>query len=216
MSSCGITKPLIMMKNLILTLFILCSGFSVKAQDSSNHLRLGITTSIDKNLSSKTVAVDQYTGYSAEYDKVNYRVGLNLEYKLSQVLSINTAFQYSNKDFTGTYFCEVCDFAVPPSPEDIDFRLIEVPLSLRYYFSPNGLGLFGQIGINNQFLLNEKITDKRYALGIKIGAGLEYDLTQKLALQFLLDYNRSMTNLYNASGIKINYLGFGVGIMKMI
>jgi hypothetical protein len=204
------------MKKLTLILVILCSVFSLKAQNSPNNFRFGITASIDKNLSSETMAFDQYTGYSTEYDKINYRLGLYLEYKLKQDLSINTAVQYSNKDFTGTYFCAVCDFPVPSSPEDIDFRFIEVPLSLRYYFLPDGLGLFGQIGINNQFLINEELTEKSYALGIRFGAGLEYDFTQKLALQFLVDYNRGITNLYKESDFKINYLGFGVGIMKKI
>jgi len=204
------------MKKLTTILVILSSVFSLNAQNSPNNFRLGITTSIDKNLSSETMAFDQYTGYSADYDKINYRLGLNLEYQLYQNLSINSAFQYSNKDFTGTYFCAVCDFSVLPSPEDIDFQFIEVPFSLRYYFLPDKLGLFGEVGINNQFLLNEELTDKRYALGIKLGAGLEYDFTQTLAFQFLVDYNRGVTNLYNESDYKINYLGFGIGIMKKI
>jgi opacity protein-like surface antigen len=204
------------MKKLTTILVILCSVFSLKAQNSPTNFRLGITASIDKNLSSESMAFDQYTGYSADYDKINYRLGLNLEYQLKQNLSINTAIQYSNKDFTGTYFCAVCVFSVPPSPEDIDFRFIEVPLSMRYYFLPDKLGLFGEVGINNQFLLNEELTDKSYALGIKLGAGLEYGFTQTLALQFLVDYNRGVTNLYNESDFKINYLGFGVGIMKKI
>ena len=187
-----------------------------KAQNSLNNFRIGITTKIDKNLSSESMVFDQYTGYSADYDKINYRIGLNLEYQLEQNFSMNTAIQYSNKDFTGTYYCAVCDFPVPPSPEDIDNRFIEVPLSLRYYFLPDRFGLFGEVGINNQFLLNEELTDKSYALGIKLGAGFEYDFTQKLAFQFLVDCNRGITNLYNESNFKINYLGFGVGILKKI
>lgn len=198
------------------TILVLCSVFSLNAQNSPNNFRFGITTSMDKNLSSETMAFDQYTGYSADYDKINYRLGLNIEYQIKRDFSINTSIQYSNKDFTGTYFCAVCDFSVPPSPEDVDFRFIEVPLSLRYYFLPDRLGLFGEVGINNQFLLNEELTDKSYALGIKVGAGLEYDFTQKLAFQFLVDYNSGVTNLYNESDFKINYLGFGVGLMTKI
>ena len=205
------------MKKLTTILAILCSVFSLNAQNSPNNFRIGITTSIDKNISSETLAFDQYTGYSADYDKINYRLGLNLEYQLKQNLSINTAIQYSNKDFTGTYFCG-CDSSDPFFPEAIDFRFIKVPVSLRYYFLPHRLGLFGEVGINNQFILNEELTDKSYALGINLGTGLEYHFTETLAFQFLVDYNRGVTNLnlYNQSDFKINYLGFGIGIMKKI
>ena len=204
------------MKNLTIFLVILCAAPSLRAQNPPNNFRFGITASIDENLNSETITFDQYTGYSAEYDKINYQLGLNLEYKLKQDFSINTAIQYANRDFTGTYFCAVCYFSVPPNPEDIDFRFIEVPLSLRYYFLPDKLGLFGEVGVNNQFLINQEVTDNSFALGIKLGAGIEYDFTQKIALQFLVDYNKGITNLYNESNFKLNYLGFGVGIMKKI
>ena len=95
------------------------------------------------------MAFDQYTGYSADYDKINYRLGLNLEYQLKQKLSINTAIRYSKKDFTGTDFCEVCAVSVHTSTEDIYFRFIDVPLSLRYYFLPEKLGLLCDVGFNN-------------------------------------------------------------------
>ena len=204
------------MKKLTTILIILCSTFSLKAQNTPNNFRFGITTSLDKNLNSETMAFDQYTGYSAEYDKVNYRIGLSAEYQFNKNLSVSSAILYSNKDFTGTSFCHVCEFIVPPSPKSINFRFVEVPLLLRYYFLPRRLGLFGEIGVNNQFLLNEEIADKSYVLGVKLGAGFVYDLNQNLALQFLIDYNRAVTNLYNESDFKIKYLGFGLGVMKKI
>lgn len=153
-------------------LVILCSALGLRAQNSPNNFRLGVSTSIDKNLSAQAMYFHQYTGYLAGYNQVNYRSGLNLEYQLSQNLSINTAILYSGKDFTGTYFCAVCDFSVPPGPEDIDFRFVEVPLSLRYYFLPGRFSLFGDAGIYNQFLLNKELGDKNYALGIKLGPDL--------------------------------------------
>ena len=211
----GTLPNIIMMQKLTTILVILCSVLALKAQNSPNNFRFGVTASIDKNLSSETMAFDQYTGYSADYDKINYRLGLNLGYQLKQKFSINTAIEYSNKDFTRIYFCHVCDFSVLPS-EDIDFRFIEVPLSVRYYLLPNKLGLFGEVGINNQFFLNGDLTDKSYALGVKLGAGLEYDFTQTLAFQFLVNYNRGVTNLNNESDFKLDYVGFGVGILKKI
>lgn len=159
---------------------------------------------------------NEYTGISVEYDKINYRLGLNLEFELNQGFAINTAINYSNKNFTGAYYCTVCYGFILPlfPPEDFDFRLIEVPISLRYYFLPDKLRIFGEVGFNNQFLLNKEITDESYAQAIKLGTGVEYDFTQEIALQMFVDYNKGITNFYKKSDFKLNYVGLGIGIMK--
>jgi opacity protein-like surface antigen len=175
-----------------------------------------VTIGIEENLSSKTIAFTEYTGYSADYDKTNYRLGLNFEYGLKNAFSINSAFNYSNKDYTGTYYCAVCDFAFPPSPENIDFRFLEIPLTLRYYFFPNKTRIFTELGLNNHIVLTNAITDKSYGLGIKFGGGIEYNLTQNIALQMLIDYNKGITNSYDESNFKVDYMAFGIGVMKRL
>ena len=117
---------------------------------------MGFNTSIEKNMSSEKIAFGKKAGYSADYNKTNYRLGLNFEYELKANFSIKASINYSNKDFTGTYYCAVCDFLIPPSPQDIDFRFIEVPLTLKYYLLPNKIRLFGEFGINNIFLLSSE------------------------------------------------------------
>lgn len=108
----------------ISTLLFCIAG--ITAQDMPVKFRIGLSASLENNMSPDRVAFDRYTGYSVDYDKTNYRLGLNVEYALKNNLTINAAIKYSNKDFTGTYFCDVCDFAVPPGPEEVDFRFIKI------------------------------------------------------------------------------------------
>lgn len=203
-----------MMKNLSLILICLIPFLNLKAQDSQESFRLGFNAVFDKNLSAEKIATQPYMGLSTDYDKINYRIGFNLEYILNSNFSLFTAVQYSNKDFSGNYYCEVCNY-VPVGPEDFELRIIETPIYVRYYFLPDKLKLFGEAGINNQFIISD-FGNKNYSLAIKVGAGLEYALNSSLALQFLMDYNKGITKVFEKSDFKLDYLGFGVGIMKKI
>ena len=194
---------------------VLCSH-GMKAQSSSGKFRIGLITSLEKNLSSEDVAFDEYTGYSAEYDKINYRIGINLEYAVIENLTINTAVNYSNKDFTGTYYCAVCDFFLIPTPEKINFRFIEIPITAKYYFLPKKIRLFGEAGINNLISLNNEVIENSYSLGIRLGGGIEYNATPKLAFQVSSDYNLGMTKMSKESGYKINSLAVGIGVARRL
>lgn len=200
---------------LILGILFFCS-IGINAQESLGKLRVGLSSSIENNLSSESIAFDKYTGYSADYNKTNYRFGLNFEYDLRKNTSLNTSINYSNKDFTGTYYCAVCDFSSPPSPQDIDFRFIEVPLTLKYYFLPNKIRLFGELGLNNLFSLNNKETDHSYVLAVKLGGGIEYNFTKKIALQMTMDFNNTISKIYKESDFRLKSFAIGIGIMKRV
>lgn len=211
------------MKNSILILLFTCLFLNSKTligQDNGqSKLRIGLSASIEKNTSSERVAFSQYTGFFADYDKLNYRFGLDLEYRLKNKLTINGAIKYSNKNFTGTYYCDVCDFTVLPSPEDVDFTFIEVPIIIKYYFLPDKIRLFGEAGLNNLFALNHLGYEARvnsFAIGLKIGSGIEYNLSQKIALQLKIDYNKSISRVFKDSDFKMKSLNIGIGIIKKI
>jgi opacity protein-like surface antigen len=87
---------------------------------------------------------------------------------------------------------------------------------LRYYFFPNKTRIFTELGLNNHIVLTNAITDKSYGLGIKFGGGIEYNLTQNIALQMLIDYNKGITNSYDESNFKVDYMAFGIGVMKRL
>jgi opacity protein-like surface antigen len=197
---------------------------AIKAQDVKDNLRIGISASLGKNLSSEKMSFSDYTGFSADYSKPNYRFGLNLEYLLKTSLTINGAVHYSNRAFTGTYFCDVCNFAVPPSPENVDFSFIDVPITIKYYFLPQKIRLFGEVGINNSFPLNNLGYEERvnsYVIGFKLGGGLEYNISEKIALQLAVDYNNSTSKIFKDSHFedayfKLKSINFGITVLKKI
>lgn len=100
------------MKKLTLVLIVFHIVFSGNTQDLSSAFRLGISTTFDKNLSSESMAFGRHTGYSAEYVKFNYRMGLSLEYELPQGFVIFSAFNYSNKDFVTRFIIYCFEFLI--------------------------------------------------------------------------------------------------------
>jgi Outer membrane protein beta-barrel domain len=202
------------MKIYILIVFGLIISLNLMAQEKPKKLQIGININFEKNLSSKNVAFDKYTGYIANYNKNNYKIGLNAAYQFREKITVNSGINYSNKDFTGTYYCAVCYFIIPPSPRQIDFRFIEVPLSIRYYFLPSKLKLFADVGLTNSFSLNSENVDNTYILGGKLGGGLDYNLKNDYSIQFTTEYNISLTKVYNESNFKIRTISFGLGLVK--
>ncbi len=202
-----------MKHRLLISIIILLFTCSLSAQENKSKFRIGLTMSLVENLSDDTIEFDQYQGLNAEYDKTNYRLGVTLEYGLGEKSSVNTAINYSNMDFTSTFYCEVCDFEVLPSPQDADLSFIEIPVTLKYYFLKNTLRPFAEVGVTNLFLLEEDIITNSYALSATIGGGLEYAITERIALQAAVDYNQGVTNLFKESDYKLKTLAFGIGVM---
>ena len=202
-------------KALIITMLLLCST-GIKAQSHIGKLRIGFNAGVENNTSSQIMAFDQNTGYNAQYDKLNYRIGVSVEFKLSRNFSFNSALNYSNKDFTGTYYCHVCDPITNPSPEHISFNFVELPLAVRYYFLANKIRFFGEVGLNNLFLLNQERADNTRILGAKLGGGIEYNFTEGLALQISTKRNIGISKLFEKSDFTLNSSAFGIGILKRL
>lgn len=202
------------MKNMLLLFTVLCLfSSSINAQSNLSKFKIGLLAKIEDNSISKTFSFDEYTGYFASYNQTNYSVGLNVEYLLKSNLSINTGVNYSNKDFEGTFYCAVCEYIVAPTPQKVDFKFIEVPLTLKYYFLKDSLKPYGKFGVNNLFSLNEDVVDNSYALAIQIGAGVAYKLTNRLSVLAEVDYDHGITKFYDQSDFKLKTFGFGVGFM---
>lgn len=199
-------------------------SISVKSQISQKDFRIGLSGGIEENVGSERIAFGEYVGYLADYKKYNYGIGLDVEYGLKNRITLNASIEYSNNDFTGTYYCDNCDFAVPPEPEDVKFSFIGVPITLKYYFWKNRIHPFVEAGLNNLFALDQfghEARTNRYTVGIKIGGGLEYSLSQKIGVQLKVDYNNTLSNLfedpyYENPNFKLKTLNVGVGLIKKI
>lgn len=184
--------------------------------DSQRKFGLGIFYSMDQNKSSKSWSFNNYTGYSAKYDKPNFKIGLLTEYKLNKSLSIESGVQYSDKDFTGTFYCEVCDFITVPSPEKIDLTFLEIPVSVQYYFLPGKTKIYTDIGLINQFALKNSIIEKNYIISGKTGLGLEYNLDERFAFQLGLEYNQGLTKMLPDPDFKFKTISINFSILHKI
>lgn len=204
------------MKKGIIILFAIIISINSYSQEETKNFRIGVILTLDSNLSSERIEFDKYTGYIAEYNKTNYKIGISAEYLLKNGFTINSGFNYSNKNFTGTYYCAVCNFLIPPSPEKIEMQFVEIPLSLRYYFLPSSLKVYADIGLINQFSLKNKIIENKYNISGKLGFGIEYNLNSNLAFQLGTEYNHGLTNIFKESNFKIKTISFGLGIIKKI
>jgi len=204
------------MKKGIIILFAIIISINSYSQEETKNFRIGVILTLDSNLSSERIEFDKYRGYIAEYNKTNYKIGISAEYLLKNGFTINSGFNYSNKNFTGTYYCAVCNFLIPPSPEKIEMQFVEIPLSLRYYFLPSSLKVYADIGLINQFSLKNKIIENKYNISGKLGFGIEYNLNSNLAFQLGTEYNHGLTNIFKESNFKIKTISFGLGIIKKI
>src|SRR5690606_21850574 len=101
---------------------------------------------------------------------------------------------------------------------EVDFSFMEVPITLKYYFLPRKIRLFGEVGLNNLFPLNDLGYEARvnsYIIGFKLGGGMEYNLSKKIALQLRLDYNNSISKMfkdsyYEGPYFKLRSINFGI------
>ncbi len=150
----------------------------------------------------KRIPTGSYTGYNPDFNKTNYSIGITLDYSLSNKLYVFTGLTYSNRDFTGTFYCEVCDFIVPPQPEPISLSFLEIPVGLRYYLLASRLKPFAEAGLVNQFALQKELTTledsspaNAYVLSGAVGLGLEFGISRNIAMLARAAYTRGISNL---------------------
>jgi len=176
--------------------------------DKPTNFRIGVFYSIDKNLSPTIFDQSEYVGYDANYNKTNYKTGLNVEYEVNNNVSLTTGIGYSNKNFTGTLYCDVCDFLGPILPKEINLQYIEIPLTSKYYFLSTQFRLFVQTGFINQVIINSEEAENSYVLSGTLGGGIEYNFTKILSLQLSTEYTKGLSGLYENSIFRSEILGF--------
>tara|TARA_R110002020_G_scaffold23587_3_gene78446 strand:- start:11846 stop:12373 length:528 start_codon:yes stop_codon:yes gene_type:complete len=175
-----------------------------------------VTLSSDYNISSQNIDLGNYMGYIASYDRTNYSLGLQAEKFLTSDMSVNLGLQFSQKNFTGTFYCAVCDWAIPPDPENIRMQFLEIPIGLRKYFLPGKWKLFADVGLLNQIALENDLETNGYLLSATIGGGTEYRIGEHWSLQLRALYNRALTDTFEGSDHKMQFLAFGMGIMTSL
>jgi len=204
---------------LLLGFFVIFNVFGqnrLQNMEEKNRFSLGIMYSFDKNVGKSQISTSRYEGYTADNDQTNYSLGLGAEYLWTEHLSLNLAISYANRDFTGTYYCDVCDFITAPSAEGVQLRFVDVPIGLTYYFLPRKMRPFLSGAINNQFTVKnpEQLNAKSYVLGVQLGGGVQYEFTPFWALQAQIDYGNTLTRVFENSTSNLEILSFQLGVFR--
>ena len=214
---------------IIITLFISVFSFGQNSvlepnpnKEKKSKIRLTPFFSYDFNLSPDTTVNGIFTEYYS-YEEINYRVGVDVEYKFTNELSLSTGFNYSRKDYSFYSDCYVCDLI------GFDFitelRFIEIPLIGIYTYQFNEFEIFGQLGIINQININVDISSEfsyapanvnDYNLNGKIGVGISYPIINKHRLFIATDFENSLTDVYKNYNYKLKTLGIRMGIQFLL
>lgn len=200
--------------------FIVIFSFCAQGQDTltkhKSKLRIGVFTSVDFNLAEKNYPTSAHSGFDAIYNHFNYSAGFTGEYLLTEKISFNTGLNYSNKHFTGLPYCHVCDYLIPPPPRTVRLQYFEIPISVRIYIPLNQVSFFTEVGAVNQFAQSKYYTlsENGYVLSGKLGAGIELNLSQSMAIQFGAEYLKGLTNLLNYINVKNESMGIRFGLVK--
>ncbi len=210
------------MKKLLLLVLCLAFSFATYSQivksSEKGTVRVGLQYAYDENRSSERIAFDQYSGYGADYDQPNYSVGLTLDYSITNRFMLLSGINYSDKSLTGTYYCAVCDFAIPPTPEVIELQFIEVPVIARYYLLRARLGIFGEAGIGNLFAISNEMDfkEENHIINGKIGGGIEYSFLDRYAAHLAVDYAQNLTRVFENADYEYNVLGIKLSLIVVL
>lgn len=189
--------------------------------ENTSKIRLSPFFSYDFNNSSKTVRND-FGVYNFSYNDFNYKVGIDVEYKITKKISLSTGLNYSSKDFSFFYDCPSCG----PLGYDTQtkFRFLEIPVTAIYIHEINRLELFGQFGIVNQFSPSFGLFDdnyspakiKEYSISGKIGLGMSYPILNKHRLFFVADFTRGLTSIFEEIDYKYKSFGLRIGMQFLL
>lgn len=157
---------------IILSLFLLYCHLSI-AQKSANNQRVGITfSSFGEN---EPILFTSLEGAASYDSKSFYTLGINYMHPLNSWLNIETGIEYAKHTVT-------LNPNRPPymdnSPYDIDFSLINIPITIRanflnYFFANGGLLLGFDANISSPIASG---------VGAIVGVGAQYEFNNGLGL----------------------------------
>lgn len=185
------------------------------------NLRVGLFYSFDANLSAENIESSQETGYRTRYNKGNFTTELNLQYAMIRNLALQSGVSYSDRQFTGTYYCNVCDFITPPQPEEINLQFLQVPILLKYYPYIRDIGFFGKVGVLNQFMIDKpnikyELEGHTYSLSGMVGAGIGYNFGHGFTAEISAEYTKGLTQIFKSADYSYNILGVQLSFLKKI
>lgn len=211
------------MKVLFLSINLLLIPLVGLAQSSGQKIKLGITLSPQSYFSNEMTS-GPYQGYTINQSEFNYSIGVTTLSSLNNRFSLVTGLVYSNKDFTGTFYCDVCDYLFAPEPELIKLRYLEVPVSIRYWLWKGNVKGFVETGLVNSFSVNETFSGfytkflerKKFILSGFIGLGAQANLTKKMDVSGSLFLQKSLTDTFENYGFKFHSVGISATVTRQL
>jgi hypothetical protein len=205
---------------LLSTLAILCQSNS----ESNGKWKVGVTIAPDIYFNSGSFSLTEETGFSSiEASGFNFTSGLIGEWSFNSKFDIVSEINYSRKDFSGRYYCTVCEFFTIPQREPITVRFVEIPVFVRYNIFNKQIGVHVEVGITSGYLTNTisssytgTLSTNEFQLSGLIGLGINRDLGQRINLSLSSDFRQSFTNLLVGSNLKFRSVGFITGITYKI
>jgi len=202
-------------------------GQDAKLEEKTNSekeskVRLSPFFSYDFNLSDKLVE-DGDAYYILNYDRFNYKIGIDVEFKITDSFSVSTGFNYSVKDFTSTSLFNSMDLI---EERQFDLSYLEIPMTVIYTYKVKDFEFFGQLGIINHINigLNIFIPDSgialhnidSYSVSGKVGLGASYPILGRHRLFLATDYSTGLSNVFKNVDYKLKTLGIRMGIQFLL
>jgi Outer membrane protein beta-barrel domain len=215
-----------MKKSILSSVFIL---LTILVNGQSSKLSVGITGSPDYyNYQFKSIA-----GFPEEYKtKLNYSLGILMDYNFSEKFSFQTGLIYSTKGYNVNYSWIGSDLNDPAIPLTSRFNInyLDIPILVSYNFlNKENFSLFTSAGIVTSFLTDEKVVSKmgdgsesetefsnitenqklnNILFAADVELGLKYNVTEKLYIS-VAPYLRAGLIKINDQVLESNPISFG-------
>jgi hypothetical protein len=211
----------------LFTIILFLSTLTVLCQNNSENKgkwKVGLTISPDIYFNAKSISLTETTGFgSIDPSESNFTSGLIGEWSFNSNFDISSGINYSRKDFSGTFYCTVCEFLIAPQPEPIKVRFVEIPIFIRYHIFDKQFDVYIEAGITSGHLINAikptytgTLSANKFQLSGQVGLGIDLDLGQRINLFLSSDFRQSFTNLLVDSNFKFRSVGFITGIKYKI
>ena len=200
------------MKTFLISILILSSltGFCQDKVDNKGNWNVGMTFSPDNYFKSTSISTGSEIGYHLDPSGFSFTTGFVGLYSLETNFEIGSGIDYSQKVFSGTYYCSVCDFLIAPKPEQIFQRFIEIPLLGRFNILDRKFGVYVDAGLTSSYLINNIDTQyegilscNKFQFTGQIGFGIDLNFGQRINLFLSSAYNYPFT--YFSKGTNTNF-----------
>jgi len=184
-----------MYKKMWFTVLLFTVFFSTTWSQTSKWA-IGVHSTIDFLAGTDRMPTSEYMGFIRQKNsnQFNYTVGAELGYQLSKWLNIRSGLLYSNKDFMGICYCDICGGKISGPPTKLELRYLEVPLYVQGaipFNEKHKLAINWRVGGNYGFLLNvdkeSQSAFNSHLFSSILGLGIQKELSERLSVSAIFD-----------------------------